>query len=231
MKSKYLLLLTLTAALSFFGASCKSSAENTASTANRGSAVNANATNGGSAANAGGAGARENASTPTISGDLMETAPNAASQPYDLQFIDSLSAHHQSATSMAALVLTNSNRPELKQFAQKIIDDQKKEISQMKEWREKWFPSAPSALNMELPGMMSSMKGMDMGKLKTAKGEEFDLMFLDAMTRHHSGAVTVAKDALTKSERPEIKTLAQNVIKAQEAEIKQMSEWKSQWSK
>lgn len=167
-----------------------------------------------------------------MSGDMMmKSDPNAASRPYDLQFIDSMSAHHKSATDMAEMALTNSENPELKKFAQKIIDDQKKEIAQMKGWREKWFAGQPASMNMELPGMMDSMKNMNMSEMQAAKGKDFDVMFLDAMTAHHSGAVTMAKAALTKAEKPEIKTLANQIIKAQEAEIKQMQQWKSEWSK
>ena len=41
----------------------------------------------------------------------------------------------------------------------------------------------------------------------------------------------MAKEALQKSEKPEIKTLAGQIIKAQEAEIKMMNEWKEKWAK
>jgi uncharacterized protein (DUF305 family) len=56
-------------------------------------------------------------------------------------------------------------------------------------------------------------------------------MFLDMMTPHHAGAVEMAKEALQKAEHAEIKTLSNNIIKAQEAEIKQMADWKAKWSK
>lgn len=55
----------------------------------------------------------------------MNSSPNAASQPYDLQFIGTMSAHHKSAIDMAEMAIKKSNNAELKTFAQKIIDDQK----------------------------------------------------------------------------------------------------------
>ncbi|MEJ7862743.1 MAG: DUF305 domain-containing protein [Pyrinomonadaceae bacterium] len=164
----------------------------------------------------------------------MKSSPNAASQPYDLQFLDTMSAHHQSAIDMAKMVDGKSNNAELKAFAAKIIADQKKEIAQMKDWREKWYAGKPMAMNMEMPGMKDSMKmmmGDGMKKYEAATGKEFDLMFLDMMTLHHQGATVMAKEALTKAEHPEIKTLANQIIKAQEAEIKQMNDWKAKWSK
>ena len=164
----------------------------------------------------------------------MQSSPNAASQPYDLQFIDTMTNHHQGAIEMAEMALKKSNNAELKAFAQKIIDDQKKEIAQMKEWREKWYAGKPEAVNMQMPGMMDSMKmmaGDEMKKMEAASGKDFDVHFLDMMTPHHAGAVTMAKEALARAEHPEVRTLANQVIKEQEAEIKEMADWKSKWSK
>lgn len=164
----------------------------------------------------------------------MKSSPNAASQPYDLQFIDTMTHHHQGAIDMAKMAVGKTQNQELKAFAQKIIADQNKEIAQMKEWRDKWYAGKPAAMNMEMPGMNDSMKmmmGDPMKKFEAATGKEFDLMFLDMMTPHHQSATTMAKEALTKAEHPEIKTLANQIIKAQDAEIKQMADWKAKWSK
>ncbi len=164
----------------------------------------------------------------------MASSPNAASQPFDLQFIDTMTHHHQGAIDMAKMASTKSQNDELKKFAQKIIEDQNKEIGQMKDWREKWYSGKPAALNMEMSGMSDSMKmmmGDGMKKMEVASSKEFDLMFLDMMKPHHAGAVTMAKDALAKAEHPEIRTLANQIITSQEAEIKQIDAWKASWSK
>lgn len=160
----------------------------------------------------------------------MKSSPNAASQPYDLQFIDTMTAHHKGAVEMAKMVDGKTQNPDIKKFASQIIADQEKEIAQMKDWREKLFAGKPAAMNMEMPGMTDSMK-MDMAKLSNAKDKDFDIAFIEMMTPHHAGAVAMAKEALQKSEKAEIKTLAGQIIKAQEAEIKMMSEWKTKWSK
>lgn len=160
----------------------------------------------------------------------MKSDVNAASAPYDLQFIDTMTAHHTSAVEMAKMVDGKTQRTELKAFAQKIIADQNKEIAQMKEWREKWFAGKPRAMNMEMPGMADSMR-MDMSKLSNAKDEEFDFLFIEMMIPHHAGASTMSKEALTRAEHAELKTFTGNIIKEQEAEITQMKVWKSEWSK
>ncbi len=161
----------------------------------------------------------------------MKSSPEAAAAPYDLQFIDTMSAHHQEAINMAKVALEKTSRAELKAFAGKILEDQNREIAQLNSWRGAWFAGKSPALNMEMPGMMESMRGMDMEKMKASAGTEFDLMFLDMMTPHHEGALIMAREALPKAEHQEIKKLAQEIINAQEGEIKQMQSWKNAWSK
>ena len=52
--------------------------------------------------------------------------------------------------------------------------------------------------------------------------ESFDLRFIDAMIMHHQGAVVMAEDAQQNSLRPEIQTLAGEIIAAQQTEIAEM---------
>jgi uncharacterized protein (DUF305 family) len=163
-------------------------------------------------------------------GAMKESSPDAANAPYDLQFLDTMIEHHQDAVNMAKPITAKTDNVELKAFAAKIITDQNKEITQMKNWRKKWFAGKPAAMNAEMPGMMDSMKGMNMKKLEAGGGKQLDLRFLDMMTKHHQGAVTMSNEALDKAEHAEIKTLANQIIKAQEAEIKQMQDWKTAWS-
>ncbi len=129
-------------------------------------------------------------------GQMMKSSPDAASAPYDLQFIDTMMAHHKGAIDMATMAETKAQHGELKTFAAQIVADQQKENAQMKQWRERWYAGKPEAVNMEMPGMMDSMKDMDMKGMNTASGNAFDLMFLDMMTPHHEGAIQLAREAL-----------------------------------
>uniref|UniRef100_A0A832HAG8 DUF305 domain-containing protein n=1 Tax=Oscillatoriales cyanobacterium SpSt-402 TaxID=2282168 RepID=A0A832HAG8_9CYAN len=67
--------------------------------------------------------------------------------------------------------------------------------------------------------------GMDLGPAN----EEFDLRFIDAMIPHHEGAVVMAKEVLQKSQRPEMKKLANEIIRTQAKEIAQMKAWRAAW--
>jgi len=237
MKKGIMTNLVLIAALAILGAACQQTATvNTNSAMNRNStAMNSNSPMNMNGMNHNGMDHNSMPMNSNMSGmdhSEMKSSPDAASAPYDLQFLDTMSHHHQGAVDMAKTAVNKANHPELKAFAQKIIVDQDKEIAQMKDWREKWFAGKPPAMNMEMPGMTDSMKmmmGDGMKKLEAATGNDFDVMFLDMMTPHHTGAVVMAKEALTKAEHPEIKTLANQIIKAQEAEIKMMADWRRKW--
>ncbi|CAD5981038.1 hypothetical protein PCC9214_04740 [Planktothrix tepida] len=75
--------------------------------------------------------------------------------------------------------------------------------------------------------MMSGNHGMmmDLGPADV----EYDLRFIDAMIPHHQGAINMAQQVLQKSTRPEVKKLAEDIIKAQEKEIAQMQQWRKTW--
>lgn len=233
MKKVIYLGLVLISALAVLGTACTQSGNvNTSSSMNQ-NMMNHNGMTSGNMANHNSMTMNSNAAMQDMM-STMKSDPNAASAPYDLQFIDTMSVHHQGAVEMAGIALKKSQNAELKAFAQKIIDDQQKEIAQMKAWREKWYAGKAPAKNMEMSGMMDSMKmmaGDRMKMMEAMNGKDFDIHFLDMMTPHHTGAVTMAKEALTKAEQPELKTLANQIIKSQEAEIKMMADWKAKWSK
>lgn len=58
-----------------------------------------------------------------------------------------------------------------------------------------------------------------------------DKMFIEHMIPHHQDAVDMAKLALEKSKREEIKKLSNEIIKAQNSEIETMTKWYKDWYK
>lgn len=76
--------------------------------------------------------------------------------------------------------------------------------------------------------MQTAMDGM-MRSLEGRRGDAFDRAFLAEMIVHHEGAIAMATAALAATSRPEIKTLAEEIIAAQMKEIEQMRAWQAAW--
>ena len=73
-------------------------------------------------------------------GMMMDPQQLANKEPFDKAFIDAMIPHHQSAIYMAQVASEKSKIPEIKELAQNIVSAQKREIQQMKRWREQWYP-------------------------------------------------------------------------------------------
>jgi uncharacterized protein (DUF305 family) len=73
-------------------------------------------------------------------GMAMNPQELANQEPFDKAFIDNMIPHHESAIEMAQVVLEESENPEIREIAQAIVDTQKREIEQMRSWRDEWYP-------------------------------------------------------------------------------------------
>ncbi len=166
----------------------------------------------------------------------MDLGP--ADAEYDLRFIDAMTLHHQGAVDMAKEAQQKSQRSEIKQLAGDITKAQNKEINQLTQWRKAWYPQAAnepvaygttgkSTITMPEEQRQDMAMAEDLGTTDA----QFDLRFINAMIPHHEGAVTMAKDALNKTKRPEIKQLAQDIVTSQQAEVTQMKQWRQAWYK
>lgn len=82
--------------------------------------------------------------------------------------------------------------------------------------------------NSDMMGMNHQMDAMS-ASLQGKTGDAFDSEFLTQMIVHHEGAVSMAKEVLKVSKRPELIKLANEIITAQEKEISQMEEWQQAW--
>jgi uncharacterized protein (DUF305 family) len=84
------------------------------------------------------------------------------------------------------------------------------------------MPNGSMMSGMSMNTMMAAMTANLQGK----SGKELEKAFLTEMIPHHQGAVTMAKVLLVdKTISPQLRVFAENIISAQEGEIKEMQEW------
>ena len=142
----------------------------------------------------------------------------------DVAFAQGMIPHHRQAVRMAGLAATRAASPEVKALAQEIEKAQGPEVETMSGWLESWGEDAPrQGMSHAGHGMPGMMPPEDMDKLKKASGEAFDAAFLKMMIEHHEGAVSMAGTEKSGGSYRPAKDLAGEIVRAQNAEIKQMN--------
>jgi uncharacterized protein (DUF305 family) len=84
---------------------------------------------------------------------------------------------------------------------------------------------ARDATSPSTEGYKAAMDKMHSDMMASQYTGNADVDFVRGMIPHHQGAIDMAKVELANGKDPEIRKLAEGVIAAQEAEIKQMQTW------
>lgn len=156
-------------------------------------------------------------------------ASGAAHNTQDVAFAQGMIPHHQQALEMAELADGRASSARVKDLAARIEKAQGPEIRTMTGWLRAWGAQVPMA-GMDHTGHagMSGMSGMmsdaDMTALKKATGKDFDTRFLSLMVQHHRGAVEMATTEKDKGRSGAAKAMADGIVTAQNAEIKEMKQ-------
>lgn len=134
----------------------------------------------------------------------------------DKDFLEQMIPHHQEAVDVSRYLLENSDNDALKQFAQKIVDQQSKEIWTMLGFYQLWF-------NTSYPGSSKYMKMMP--DLTQLSGQEMDKAYVRGMIDHHQEAVKLSQAANANTKIPELSTFATEISIKQVDELKVLTEW------
>ncbi len=159
------------------------------------------------------------ATQPSPSGTAQPAATNQATvspaaqakadsgrPPYtaaDVHFMSGMIAHHAQAVVMAGWAPTHGASAAVRALCERIVVAQQDEIAFMQRWlgeRHEPVPDAgaPSHSHplsgmdhaMLMPGMLTAAQ---LAQLDSARGAEFDRLFLAFMIQHHRGAITMVE--------------------------------------
>jgi uncharacterized protein (DUF305 family) len=156
----------------------------------------------------------------------------------DIVFAEMMIPHHMQAVEMADLALARDGAsPVVRDLAARIKAAQQPEIDLMSSWLEQWGVAAGAGAkdqdsdhsghdmgdmdmgNTEMLGMMSDEQ---MNALQSAKGGDFDQLWLTLMIEHHQGAIQMAVEVMKSTSNVDVMALAKAIADAQETEIGQM---------
>jgi len=125
-------------------------------------------------------------------------------RPYtkaDIEFMSGMIAHHAQAVKMAGWAESHGASRSLQIFCGRIAMGQTAEIGLMQAWlkdRNQQVPEADArGMKMQMGGMTHymAMPGMltdaQMAQLDSARGVNFDRLFLTYMIQHHRGAISM----------------------------------------
>ena len=136
----------------------------------------------------------------------------------DVMFLQMMIPHHQQAIDISDLALTKGEDSELLALAKNIRDEQAAEIVKMKAWLEEANASSHSDSH-SMDGMLSDS---ELAALDKASGKSFDVLWLKAMTGHHTGAIDMAA-LIENAKSAEIKSFGEGIVASQSAQNKAMA--------
>jgi uncharacterized protein (DUF305 family) len=141
----------------------------------------------------------------------------------DVMFAQMMIPHHQQAVEMAEIALGKADASSaVRELATGIKQAQDPEIQTMTGWLKQWGATTPAG-SMDHGGMGSGMMSdADMEALEQASGKAFDEKWVSMMIAHHEGAIDMARQVLATTADPDVKALADAIIKAQTEEITTM---------
>lgn len=160
-------------------------------------------------------------------------AASATPLPPDAEFLHHMIPHHAQALQMTSLVPERTTRQDLRMLAERIAVSQRDEIAQMEGWlRREGHPvpaadtgshgaHAPTAEHAEMPGMLTQQ---ELARLAAARGASFDRHFLEAMIRHHEGAIAMVQQLFARggAQNAQLYTMASDIESDQRLEIARM---------
>lgn len=156
-----------------------------------------------------------------MNSEIMSSGMMHESIESEHDYLVHMIAHHEEAVSSANILKANTQRDEMKKFADDIIKTQSAEIEQMKSWLDTWYPNEDHSIDYQ--PMMRDLSGL--------QGDALDQAFLQDMIFHHMDAVMMSQQLIVSgfAKHSEIIPFAETIRNNQRNEIFMMRSWLSEW--
>lgn len=123
----------------------------------------------------------------------------------DVRFMSGMIVHHAQAVLMGGWSETHGASRGVRVLSERIVVGQRDEIAAIERWlrdRHETVPEPDSSYGHMMPGMAHAMlmPGMltpaQLAQLDSARGQDYDRLFLTYMIQHHQGAITMVQELL-----------------------------------
>jgi uncharacterized protein (DUF305 family) len=142
----------------------------------------------------------------------------------DQTFMRDMAAHHAQGIELATLAAERARDPHLRKLAQLMAASQISEKRVLDRWWQSWFGDADMICSSEdLAAMPGYLKAEEIARVKAAKPDAFDRVFVAAMTAHHLGAVLMSDDEFRNGSDWRLRIMAHAIRHAQRGEIALMN--------
>lgn len=166
-------------------------------------------------------------STKTSSSDDTSPADTSVTQfnDADVMFAQMMIPHHEQAIELSDIALdpTMGASDEVLSLAQGIKEAQDPEIDQMTALLDLWGQPNSMDSSTDHSDMMSGMLTVqEIEYLGTLRGTAFDTAWIQAMLKHHEGAIEMATNVQNDGINTDVKKLAAEIIAGQQSEVNEM---------
>ncbi|WP_406015131.1 DUF305 domain-containing protein [Streptomyces sp. NBC_00984] len=171
----------------------------------------------------------------------------------DAGFARDMAVHHQQAVEMSFIVRDRTQDEEVRRLAYDIANTQANQRGMLLGWLDLWELPKAAAGQEPMGWMAAgheghSMEGMDgmagtgtgyrphdgslmpgmatrteLGRLRSAKGREAEVLYLRLMTAHHKGGIDMARGCARLCTVKAEKRLARGMVEAQQSELDAMA--------
>lgn len=158
--------------------------------------------------------------------------------PADIGFCQDMVAHHEQAVLMATLAMDRAS-PAVHALAQSILVSQSGEIGVMRGWLQLWGAplvaprpmawmadagDASAAASQPRPAMPGMASPAELQQLWQARGQSFDILFMQLMTRHHEGGLLMANEVQNSARLQAVRDTGRGMLFEQAQEIALMAQ-------
>ena len=133
----------------------------------------------------------------------------------DLQFALQMIPHHELGLRMATIAVVRANDVRVRELGFEMQNYQSRELATLK----KIAASRAGDGHVHPVGMLTEAEEAE---LTVAAGADFDRLWLHQMTRHHQGAVEMARHEVDTGRRTDVRAIAQEIITVQTKQIDEM---------